>query len=80
MFILTETQRRHWTAHGWLLLSQGLAPEAVLALSSWVEEMAVEGGASGSAAALLRAHHAGNIAVPSGALFGRSYPTPIADC
>jgi hypothetical protein len=44
MFILTETQRRHWTAHGWLLLSQGLAPEAVLALSSWVEEMAVEGG------------------------------------
>jgi len=44
MFILTETQRRHWTAHGWLLLSPCLAPEAVLALSSWVEEMAVPGG------------------------------------
>jgi hypothetical protein len=44
MFILTETQRRHWTAYGWLLLSQSLAPEVVLALSSWVEEMALKGG------------------------------------
>lgn len=43
MLILSDEQRRHWTAHGWLLFSQSLAPEVVSALSSWVEEMAVQG-------------------------------------
>ena len=44
MFILTETQRRHWTVHGWLLLSHSLSSKVVSALSGWVEEMAVKGG------------------------------------
>jgi len=43
MVILSEAQRWHWTIHGWLLFPQSLAPEVAPALSSWVEEMAVEG-------------------------------------
>jgi ectoine hydroxylase-related dioxygenase (phytanoyl-CoA dioxygenase family) len=39
MFILTEAQRQHWTAHGWLLLSHSLSLEVTQALSAWVEAM-----------------------------------------
>jgi ectoine hydroxylase-related dioxygenase (phytanoyl-CoA dioxygenase family) len=44
MFMLTDMQRQHWTANGWLLLPRILVPDVFLALSSWVEEMAVNGG------------------------------------
>lgn len=44
MFILTEAQRRQWTTHGWLLLSQSLPLEVVHALSGWVEDMAAKNG------------------------------------
>jgi ectoine hydroxylase-related dioxygenase (phytanoyl-CoA dioxygenase family) len=43
MVILSESQRRQWTTHGWLLFPHSLVPEIVPTLSSWVEEMAVEG-------------------------------------
>ena len=78
MFIFTETQRRHWTTHGWILLSHSLEPEVILALSGWVEEMAKKGRKSRSAAALLRAYRTRKIPLPSGAFSGRSRPTSIA--
>lgn len=40
MFVLTDAQRQHWTANGWLLLPRILVPDVFLALSSWVEEIA----------------------------------------